>query len=230
MKRVFRYAARACLGLMALGLVVDLSSGWLATASPPAGPRAQELLAGLAERPDDVARLKELGIIFQRLGATQDDRRAVIEADRYLARAAALAPGDAEILAWWGSVEVMKGRDGWFPPLKLVRVWRGMGRLDRAAAMAPDNVIVRLVRGRTALRVPWLFGWNQTAVTDLTFLRALPEAETAPLRPQIHLHLGSALRRAGQTEQARAEWQQVVEGWPTTPEAREARGLLTRAM
>jgi tetratricopeptide (TPR) repeat protein len=229
MRRILRYTMRASLGLMAIALGLDLSAGWLSRGGQETGGRAQELRAALQERPNDVALLKELGVIYQRRAAANDDARAVVEADRYLARAAALAPSDPEVLAWWGSVEAMKGRDGWFPLLKLVHVWRGMARLDRAVSLAPDNVIARVIRGRTAVRIPRFFRRTGTALEDFAFLLSLPESETAPLLPQIHLYFGAALQRAGETERARAAWRRLIESWPTSPEAREA-GLRIAAM
>jgi tetratricopeptide (TPR) repeat protein len=139
---------------------------------------------------------------------------------------------NAAALAWLGSAQVRKAATvpgpegaGW--------VKRGFDTLDEAVERFPDTVVVYVVRGSTAARVPELFRKTEVAVTDLSRVVALKDAQATAVpdavMPLVYLNLGLAHKKAGRPAAARAAWEKGRRLYPSAPEApaieRELRSL-----
>lgn len=120
----------------------------------------------LRAHPNDPHALKALGIAYHNLGA-QKASGAVAKAVKYLEQAKALLPGDAEVLAYFGSSRTLVARDSWNPITKLSAVREGAKLIDMAVAKDPDNVTVRFVRTNNSLKLPRVFNRAHYAKSDL---------------------------------------------------------------
>ncbi len=165
------------------------------------------------------------------------EARRALDADRVdealalLERAVAADANDATALAWLGSAQVRKARTapgldgaGW--------VRKGFNTLDEAVERFPNTFVVFLVRGVTATNVPDLFRKSDVAVKDLKTVIAMraksPQAVPDAAMPSAYLNLGRAYKKAGQTAEARATWEQGRREHPTAPETQAIENELRR--
>src|SRR6266850_3579052 len=154
--------------------------------------------------------------------------RQALDADRpddaiaLFEKAVAADPKSPAALAWLGSAQVRKAaRVGGMEAAGWVK--RGFDTLDEAAERFPDAVVVYVVRGITAARVPDLFRKAETAVKDLGHVVALkdtqPQAVPDAVMPAVYLNLGLAYKKTGQPAAARAAWEKAKTLYPAAPEA-----------
>ncbi|HBR09939.1 hypothetical protein LR021_03730 [Candidatus Bipolaricaulota bacterium] len=183
----------------------------------------------LVDDPTNISLLMQLGELYHSL-AVDGERDAVQKADEMFAEILRIDPGNAEALAWRGSIYTLKARDAWFPITKLVYVYRGIGIMRRAVELAPDDIAVRMVRANTSMALPGFFGQLNTAIRDLEHLLALheedPEGFSNAVLADIYLALGKAREKAGDDKGARECWQKVISLVPGSDEAKEAMELL----
>ena len=186
----------------------------------------------LRARPNDPQALKALGIAYHNLGA-QKASGAVAKAVKYLEQARALLPGDAEVLAYFGSSRTMVARDSWNPITKLSAVREGAKLIDMAVAKDPDNVTVRFVRTNNSLKLPRVFNRAHYAKSDLRHLLTLsaPEGGKAMMfSPQmiaeIHFKLGEIYKGEDEEQLAKDHWTKAVEIAPNSEWGQEARKRL----
>ncbi|MBC7084361.1 MAG: tetratricopeptide repeat protein [Firmicutes bacterium] len=191
--------------------------------------RTQELEAQLKENPKDTKLLMELGIIYHSK-ALEGDKHALQRAEQVFKEVLKIEPDNAEAHAWYGSLLTIKGREDWFPLAKLFYVNQGIQEMDRAVELAPDAVMVRLVRAHTSLALPYMFGRTKVAIKDFEYLITLsqdrPEQFNVDTLAQIYLGLGKAYAKEGDKNKARENWQKVIELAPESREALEAKSLL----
>lgn len=168
----------------------------------------------------------ELGLIYHGR-AVEGDRRALRRADELFKTILTLEPDNAEARVWYGSTLTIKAREEWLPPAKLLYLAKGIQEMDSAVGSAPDNIVIRIVRAQTSLAIPYIFGRTRVAVEDFEYLLGLsrerPEEFTPETLAQIHLGLGKAYERDGRRDEARRNWERVLE---IAPDSREAESLL----
>ena len=154
--------------------------------------------------------------------------RQALDADRpddaiaLFEKAVAADPKSPAALAWLGSAQVRKAaRVGGMEAAGWVK--RGFDTLDEAVERFPDAVVVYVVRGITAARVPDLFRKAETAVKDLGHVVALkdtqPSAVPDAVMPAVYLNLGLAYKKSGQPAAARTAWEKAKALYPAAPEA-----------
>lgn len=153
----------------------------------------------LASNVDHAGWLKAAGIASHQLAWLRVDS-ASEDAVKYLKRASALNPADAELLAYLGSAHAMLARDSSLTVNKVGNTNKGLALLDRAVRRAPDNLTVRIIRGSVAYELPPMFSREKTAQDDYLFVvkAAQAGARVAPERlSEIYYKLGqlSAKRR-----------------------------------
>lgn len=169
--------------------------------------------------PADRAEPQATDLVVQGRQALDADKAD--EAITIFEKAVASHPKDPAALAWLGSAQVRKARTapifdrpGW--------VRKGFNTLDEAVERFPNAFIVYMVRGTTASGVPDLFRKAPVAITDLSTVIAMrekdPKAVPDSVMPSVYLHLGVAYKKNGQSDHARAAWEQGRTLYPSAPE------------
>ncbi len=199
----------------------------------PLGRADDTQAAGLEQRPstdpENIEALLELATVYAER-ALGNDAEALDKADSLLARACVLEPENSVALARHGMVNALKARDAEQPMLKLEYVQRGLGLVDKAVALDPHNVTVRMVRGRVCMSLPPMFGRSATAIEDFSHIlgmaEARPEAFDAELLTEIHLALAQFYRATNQPAEARAHCRSIIEIAPKSSVAAQAEEIL----
>ena len=166
------------------------------------------LLPSLAATDDEalVARLYARGLA--------GDKQAVIDCIATLEKALAAQPKNQLARVHLGSAETLRSRDLPFGPTKLSTLRRGIAHMDEAAAAAPKDGKVLLLRAITNEALPALLGRRQVARQSLEELVGLVEKEPAMLSPgdrqSLYLTAGNAAKTAGDDQRARELWERGV--------------------
>jgi len=141
-----------------------------------------------------------------------------------------LEPKNSLALVFHGMVYVLKARDTEQLELKGGYVLQGFDLMDKAVALDPYNVTVRMVRGNVCMNVPPMFGRATTAIEDfkhiLGMAEARPEAFDATLLSDVHLSLAQTYRATDQFAEARAHCQSIIEIAPKSAAAAQAEQIL----
>jgi len=165
----------------------------LGAADPaPADPAALE--ARLAEHPEDVALMVETGSAWLEL-AVRGDKKATERAAELLGRAAELAPDSPQILVLHGTALTLKGRDAVLPLMKMRHVQSGLEELDKAVALAPLDVSIRMQRGMTCANLPAVFARADTALADFRQLQAIAERAPGTVPEKLVAEAGRQIAR-----------------------------------
>jgi len=111
-----------------------------------------------------------------------------------------LHPEEPFVEVFLGSVYYLEARDAGFHLDKMKWANRGNKQFDAAVAHAPDNIFLRMDRGKNSLYLPAIMGRFKVAVEDFTFLgQTLPQMSDH----EIYTAQGAALYlREGETEKA----------------------------
>lgn len=127
---------------------------------------------------EDLAWLQVAGIASHQLAA-QNVRPAAEDAVQFLKKATALAPENAELMAYLGSAYAMLGRDSSFVVNKVSNVNKGLALLDKAVRKAPTDAMVRFIRASVSYGVPKMFSRKDTAESDFLFFVTKAETDTS---------------------------------------------------
>lgn len=138
---------------------------------------------------------------------------AVQEANRLLER---LRFENASPLvdAYHGATMILIARDKTKPLDKLKWSKNGLKLLDKAVAAAPQDRLIRLLRGKAAYKLPEkYFRRTQTAIEDYTFLIDQEIRHEDILKPEEYseliYELGEAYYRIGQNQDAAKYWRRL---------------------
>lgn len=138
------------------------------------------------------------------------NKQAVEEANRLLESLRSDYPGHPVADAYHGGIMIFMAREKRNPLLKLRRARKGMKLLDKAVAASPQDIAIRLIRGKAAYHLPEKqFRRTETAIEDYMFLlehetelRILMNSEGVL---QLIDELGDAYFRIGRNLDA-ADW------------------------
>lgn len=200
---------------MALIVWLSVVTSALAAASKPGpGPEIAEsearLLAAMRRDGTNAATLYALGDVCHAAGVA-GDKPAVARAEAYLRQLLAMEPTNAPAVALLGSVYTLKGRDAFWPTTQLKLVREGNEFMDRAVALAPEAVNVRVTRAFNNAHMPDFLGRSEIVVADLQWLWGKVETEPALLtvqeRQEVALHWGRRLKRQSRPAEARRVWE-----------------------
>lgn len=141
---------------------------------------------------------------------------AVQEANRLLEQLRLDHPGHPLTDAYHGSVMILIARDKSKPLEKLRWSKRGLKLLDGAVAAAPNDDMIRILRGKAAYNLPEkYFHRTQTAIDDYVFLidREMRQAGTLEEEEYLQLiyELGEAYYRIGRNKDAANSWRRLEE-------------------
>ena len=140
------------------------------------------------------------------------EQQAVIDCVHALEARLGKQPNDQRARVYLGSCWTLRSRDLPFGPGKLSALRKGIALMDEAAAAAPDDSKVLLVRALTNESLPRFLGRGQIAREQLNLLVAStqmkPETLSASDRQLLYLKAGEAASRAGDEKRARELWKQ----------------------
>ena len=142
------------------------------------------------------------------------------------------SPGFTLARAWRGSAHALMARD--YPVKGLWQIIPGPGfvrlyhvktafsDLDAAVGAAPDDPVIRLIRGSTYLGMPSIFGGGDEGLEDFDKLRAWtrdPESNgdhadilrSTGWREEYYLSRSRAMEKIGENEDAARSWMQLSE-------------------
>lgn len=215
---------RACLTALAFLLLSLLALAAPKPASSHLPDEEQKLLAHLASAPSKVPLLFELADLTHDLGA-EGDKQAVVRSEDYLRQLLEIDATNAPALALLGSVHTMKGRDAFWPHTQLRLVREGIAILDRAVALAPDDIRTRTIRAINNAHMPDFLGRTDIVRADLAWLweriPTHPDRFSPGARQKIALFHGRQLARQRRFEEARQVWQTGLVWDPSSPVAKD---------
>ena len=111
------------------------------------------------------------------------DEQAVVDCISALEAKLAIQPADQLARVYLGSASTLRSRDLPIGPDKLSALRRGISLMDEAAAAAPDNAHVLLLRAVTNEALPVFLGQRRAARAQLDDLLARLEKGSAKLNP-----------------------------------------------
>jgi len=157
------------------------------------------------------------------------DKQAVIDCVSALEAHLAQQPNDQRARVYLGSCWTLRSRDLPIGLSKLTALRKGIVLMDQAAASAPDDPKVFLVRAVTNEALPRFLGRSSAARQQLNDLVDLAEKNPGTLSPPdgqlLYLNAGEAAQRNGEKMRARELWERglKISGDPKlTAELRQA--------
>jgi len=139
------------------------------------------------------------------------DEKAVIDCIAALEARLTTQPDDQLARVYLGSAWTLRSRDLSISPGKLSALRKGIALMDEAAAAAPNDAKVLLLRAVTEEALPVFLGRRKAAREQLNELVALLEKDPLKLSPAdqqlLYLNAGEAAQRAGEKGRACALWE-----------------------
>jgi len=142
----------------------------------------------LSESPQDYEILKALGIAYHFKAGMDADAFASL-AVGYLTKAHELNKKDYVTMCYLGAATSRMAQTTWNPIAKMNYSNEGMGFMDKAVRKAPDNVTVRMTRGKTSLDMPSFLGRGDLALEDFAYLEKLIEQNSGlydSIKDEVH--------------------------------------------
>jgi hypothetical protein len=137
--------------------------------------------------------------------------------------------------AYLGSVYTLDSRDAWIGPGKLDYLRNGGKCLDAAAAAAPDNPAVRLIRAIDYYQLPFFFGKGKAANDDFHYLvkqlngeMKMPYALEPETRQGMYYYAGLSFKHSSEVPQAKDAWQRALKLAPNSPMAAKIKAELEK--
>ncbi|WP_227013596.1 hypothetical protein [Paenibacillus psychroresistens] len=146
--------------------------------------------------------------------AVAGDVTAVQEANRLFEQLRLENPAHPLVNAYYGGTMLLIARDKTKPLEKLKWSKNGLKLLDKAVAAAPEDSLIRLLRGKAVFKLPEKhFRRTQTVIEDYTFLIDQEMRQEGTLEPekysQVVYDLGEAYHRIGRNKDAEMCWKRL---------------------
>jgi hypothetical protein len=224
-----RFAARAFLPVLVLLLSGMATLPPLLAQTPEEGARsladgeknalrtwAQERLEELEAEPPDASWDFPLGWATERLWALYF---LSVEEKRWEGPAVALAdslaalqlPGDRQIRALGGALEVVRAKNSRWPPNKMEHLRKGLDILDRLAEEAPEDPAVRYLRLVSCYYLPFFLDRDESVRMDFGVLAALlPEKGEAFSPPVRRVVVDFVLDKGEMTDPVRTRLEEML--------------------
>jgi hypothetical protein len=142
------------------------------------------------------------------------DRQAVIGCIATLEQILAATPDNQLARAYLGSAYTLRSRDLVFSKAKLDALRKGIELMDAAAAAAPGNARVQLIRAVTNEALPVFLGRRSVAHQQLEEVVGQAEKDPGKLKPAdrqlLYLNAGEAAKHAGNPARAAELWRRGV--------------------
>lgn len=136
----------------------------------------REMENALKKEPANKEILLKLGILYHNIGL-KGDKGAVDRGEEILKRLIKIDPNNPDAHCWLGSILTLKGRDATFPIQRIIYVKEGLKEMDKAVSLSPENINLRMIRGKNSLALPDIFNRIDTAIEDFEFILSLKERE-----------------------------------------------------
>ena len=144
------------------------------------------------------------------------------------------APDNPVVMAYSGSLALLEAARTWAFWNKQSWSQKGLAEMDKAVAMAPDNLEARFIRGASCWHLPFFFHRKQQAEQDLTFvaMRATQAVKDGQLPPQLGAaaldYYGKILENRSQHAEAQQAFREAMRVDPESPGGRDAASHLDR--
>ncbi len=138
------------------------------------------------------------------------------------------APNNPVVMAYSGSLVLLEAARTWAFWNKQSLSQKGLEEMDKAVAMAPDNLEARFIRGASCWHLPFFFHRKQQAEQDLTFVavRATPAVKNGTLPPQLGAaaldYYGKILEDHSQHVEAQQAFREAMRVDPQSPGGKDA--------
>lgn len=189
----------------------------------PGQDRVADLERQLKADPRNENLLMELSRMYHDLGTAGDDD-AVERGFVLVEQALTVDSANVIARAYRGRFWTMRARASWWPPTKMNYMRRGGEDLDDAVSMAPDNIMVRLLRGINSLGMPGFLGRLSSALEDFIVILRHPDfpEQTKELKGMAFYFAGVAYKRADDLDTAKELFKRVSRFLPGSEYARRA--------
>ncbi|MDI6870493.1 MAG: tetratricopeptide repeat protein [Bacillota bacterium] len=207
-----------------LGMAAEAKAAWTRLLSQQPDPTlrrlAQEKLGGCSAgrwaRPVSwtETQLFDEAMRLLRLGA-EGNRRAAEQAHQLVSQAYELSPQDALLQACYGSSVALLGKYSSNPSEMFSKAVEGLLLLKKAVGKDWADPRIRLLRGYLCYSLPdTFFHLTSQAIKDFRFVKTAYEQGDGRVPEaaywQVLYDLGRALKRAGETEEARKVWKRLL--------------------
>jgi tetratricopeptide (TPR) repeat protein len=204
-----RVSHRSLLGV--LGLVLLLLTSLVHAEERPESmdlnalkARAAELQQRLNQNPSDNDALKNLGIVYY-AAALKDSKAYAKKAIQYLEKAYQKKSEDAEVLCYLGTTYTLLAKDASDLASVTSNTNKGIGFMDKAVRMDPDNISVRMIRANNSKYLPKFLNRRSVAYEDFEYLVGLFEKKpnvSPSLKVYVYQNLAALYKEDGETAKA----------------------------
>lgn len=208
--RFFRSSVLNLCGL--LSLVILLFASPVHAEERPENIDLKTLLAQAAQfqqrldqNPADYEALQGLGIVYHSM-ALKDSKTYAKKAVQYLEQANQKKSDDTVVLCYLGNAYTLLARDASDKSRKMSTVSKGIGFMDKAVRMTPDNITVRLIRANNSKNLPRFLNRRSIAYEDfehlVDLLKNKPDTP-ASLKAYVYGNLAALYKEDGDSAKAR---------------------------
>ena len=158
----------------------------------------------------------------------QGDSSAASTAKKDFRALKAKAPDNPVVLAYSGSLVLLEAAHTWAFWNKKSLSQKGLAEMDKAVAIAPDNLEARFIRGASCWHLPFFFHRRRQAERDLTFVavRATKAVKDGKLPPQLGAaaldYYGKILESRSKHAEAQQAFREAMHIDPESPGGRDA--------
>lgn len=172
----------------------------------------------IAEHPSDKDVYRRAGIAAHQL-AMLAGKGYSDKAVKYLSVYLDKVPDDVVVQAYLGSSYAMLARDSGAVIKRLSNVNKGIDILNNAVKKAPDNFVVRMVRGSVFYELPTMFNYTKEAFEDFSYVVSRfgsePMADNE-LQAEVYYKLGKLASKKGDSSAKSLYFAKTIE---TAPES-----------
>jgi tetratricopeptide (TPR) repeat protein len=166
--------------------------------------RAAELQQRLDQSPSDYETLRDLGIVYY-AAALRDSKAYAKKAIQYLDQTYQKKAEDAEVLCCLGTAYTLLAKDASDLSSITSNVNKGIGFMDKAVRMDPDNISVRLIRANNSKSLPKFLNRRSVAYEDFERLASLFEKKpgvSPSLKVSVYQNLAALYKEDGDAAKA----------------------------
>jgi len=166
--------------------------------------RATELQKRLNQNPSDGEALRSLGIVYY-AAALKDSKAYTNRAILYLEQAYQKKPEDAEVLCCLGTTYTLLAKNTSDLSSITSNMNKGIGFMDKAVRMDPDNISVRMIRANNSKNLPKFLNRRSVAYEDFEHLASLFEKnpDISPLlKASVYQNLATLYKEDGDAAKA----------------------------
>jgi tetratricopeptide (TPR) repeat protein len=166
--------------------------------------RAAELQQRLDQNLSDYEALRSLGIVYY-AAALKDSKAYAKKAIHYLEEANQKKPEDAEVLCCLGTTYTLLAKDASDLASITSNTNKGIGFMDKAVRMDPDNISVRMIRANNSRYLPKFLNRRSVAYEDFEHLVSLFEkkSDVSPaLKASVYRDLAGLYKEDGDAAKA----------------------------